>query len=71
MVSAPNHPLATEFNSDPRVFVDQQSGKHHYEDDDGQEWEWEGQAWIPLVSICAPQLSQFGDCQVNGLRSGI
>ncbi|KAI9636655.1 uncharacterized protein MKK02DRAFT_26112 [Dioszegia hungarica] len=49
MASAPQHPLPSEFTTDPRVFVDQQSGKHHYEDDNGQEWEWAGQVWIPLV----------------------
>jgi HIV Tat-specific factor 1 len=64
MATAPQHPLVSEFASDPRIFVDQQSGKHHYEDDNGQEWEWAGQAWIPLVriqrSFCLPTATERG-----------
>lgn len=59
MASAPQHPLPSEFTTDPRVFVDQQSGKHHYEDDNGQEWEWAGQVWIPLVRIRHTRVSSI------------
>nr|XP_031862309.1 uncharacterized protein CI109_002274 [Kwoniella shandongensis]KAA5529381.1 hypothetical protein CI109_002274 [Kwoniella shandongensis] len=43
-----NAPIPGRFEEDPRVHFDKTAGKWQYEDDDG-EYEWTGQAWVPLV----------------------
>ena len=43
-------PIFGKFEEDERVHFDKTAGKWQYEDDEtGQEYEWTGQAWIPLV----------------------
>ncbi|WVF65672.1 hypothetical protein IAT40_000403 [Kwoniella sp. CBS 6097] len=42
-------PIPGKFEEDPRVHFDKTAGKWQYEDDDGTEYEWSGQAWIPLI----------------------
>ena len=44
--------LAASFAADPRVFFNKVSGTWQFEDDNGQEMEWDtGKgAWVPLVS---------------------
>ena len=37
-------PPGPEGSSDPRVYLDRQSGRWRYEDDDGDEWEWQPRA---------------------------
>nr|XP_019009720.1 HIV Tat-specific factor 1 [Kwoniella pini CBS 10737]OCF48501.1 HIV Tat-specific factor 1 [Kwoniella pini CBS 10737] len=44
-----NAPIPGRFEEDPRVHFDKTAGKWQYEDDDGTEYEWTGQAWIPLI----------------------
>ncbi|WWC64146.1 uncharacterized protein I303_106754 [Kwoniella dejecticola CBS 10117] len=44
-----NAPIPGKFEEDPRVHFDKTAGKWQYEDDDGTEYEWTGQAWIPLI----------------------
>ncbi|WWD21076.1 hypothetical protein CI109_105557 [Kwoniella shandongensis] len=43
-----NAPIPGRFEEDPRVHFDKTAGKWQYEDDDG-EYEWTGQAWVPLT----------------------
>ncbi|OCF44882.1 HIV Tat-specific factor 1 [Kwoniella heveanensis CBS 569] len=45
-----NAPIPGKFEEDPRVHFDKTVGKWQYEDDDGSEYEWNGQAWIPLIN---------------------
>ncbi|WVW79218.1 hypothetical protein I302_101184 [Kwoniella bestiolae CBS 10118] len=45
-----NAPIPGKFEEDPRVHFDKTAGKWQYEDDDGTEYEWAGQAWIPLIN---------------------
>ena len=43
-------PVPGKFDEDPRVSFDKTVGKWQYEDEDtGQEFEWNGTAWIALV----------------------
>ncbi|WWC91332.1 uncharacterized protein L201_006275 [Kwoniella dendrophila CBS 6074] len=44
-----NAPIPGKFEEDPRVHFDKTAGKWQYEDEDGTEYEWTGQAWIPLI----------------------
>ncbi|WVQ93319.1 hypothetical protein IAU59_000387 [Kwoniella sp. CBS 9459] len=44
-----NAPIPGKFEDDPRVHFDKTAGKWQYEDDDGSEYEWTGQAWVPLI----------------------
>ena len=45
-----NAPVFGKFDEDPRVHFDKTAGKWQYEDEEtGQEYEWTGQIWIPLV----------------------
>ncbi|TXT08747.1 hypothetical protein VHUM_02875 [Vanrija humicola] len=54
----PNPPVPGKFDEDPRVHFDKTSGKWQYEDDQtGSEYEWSGQAWIPIVPA-APALAR-------------
>ncbi|BEJ14760.1 hypothetical protein CspHIS471_0405270 [Cutaneotrichosporon sp. HIS471] len=43
-------PITGKFEQDPRAHVDKTTGKWQYEDEEtGQEYEWTGKAWIPLL----------------------
>ncbi|WVR09154.1 hypothetical protein IAU60_006216 [Kwoniella sp. DSM 27419] len=44
-----NAPIPGQFDQDPRVHFDKTASKWQYEDEDGTEFEWTGQAWIPLI----------------------
>ncbi|WVQ81459.1 hypothetical protein IAT38_003583 [Cryptococcus sp. DSM 104549] len=44
-----NAPIPGKFEEDPRVHFDKTAGKWQYEDDEGTEYEWTGQLWIPLI----------------------
>lgn len=52
-MAAPNHPVPIDgrFDTDDRVSFDKTAGKYQYEDDNGQEWEWVQNVWIPIVRI--------------------
>lgn len=41
-----------DFSSDPRVYYNTQTGKWQFEDDDGNEFEWDQlrNTWAPVVS---------------------
>ncbi|KAK4684470.1 HIV Tat-specific factor 1, partial [Tremellales sp. Uapishka_1] len=45
-----NAPTPDQFNTDHRVHYDKTAGKFQYEDvETGQEFEWTGKVWVPLV----------------------
>lgn len=57
-------PIPGKFEQDPRAHVDKTTGKWQYEDEeDGQEYEWTGKAWIPLVRSAARLLCH--SCPAN------
>ncbi|KAL1406055.1 hypothetical protein Q8F55_007738 [Vanrija albida] len=55
----PNAPIPGKFEEDPRVHFDKTSGKWQYEDEQtGSEYEWNGQAWLPILDQSLIQAQQ-------------
>lgn len=51
--AGPGPASAAMFSSDPRVHFSRASGKWEYEDDNGNEFEWNdlAKAWVPIVRV--------------------
>jgi HIV Tat-specific factor 1 len=58
---------AAAFASDPRIYFSKEDGTWRFEDDNGQEMEWDTSknAWFPLVRMF---LSLFDDILLIGAR---